>query len=115
MSVVRFDEVGRGREQEQREGTRIDIEQELMDGTKQDQRETRKKYERNKETAGNGHTPRTLIKRILGIGLEEEVLEADHDGVEVEHGLPVLAQDVEAHVALEVHVRVVDLRGEDSR
>ena len=36
-------------------------------------------------------------------------LQPHDDGVEVEHGLPVLAQDVEAHVALEVDVGVVDL------
>ena len=52
---------------------------------------------------------RTLVERVVGVGLEEEVLQADHDGVEVEHGLPVLAQDVEAHVALEINVGMVDL------
>jgi hypothetical protein len=53
--------------------------------------------------------PRTLVQRVVGVGLEEEVLQADHDGVEVEHGLPVLAQDVEAHVALEIDIGMVDL------
>ena len=49
-----------------------------------------------------------LVEGVGGVGLEEEELQADDDGVEVEHGLPVLAQDVEAHLALEVDVRVVD-------
>lgn len=53
---------------------------------------------------------RTFVERVVGIWLEEEVLETHHDGVEVEDGLPVLAEDVEAHVALEVEVGVVDLR-----
>ena len=53
-----------------------------------------------------GHT---LVQRIIRVGLEEEVLEADHDRVEVEHRLPVLSQNVQADVALEVYVRVVDL------
>lgn len=42
----------------------------------------------------------TLVERVVCVGLEEEVLEAHHDAVEVEHGLPVFAQDVEAYVAL---------------
>jgi hypothetical protein len=53
---------------------------------------------------------RTLVQRIIGVGLEEEVLKSDHDGVQVEDGLPVFTQDVEADVALEVEVGVVDLR-----
>ena len=58
---------------------------------------------------------RTLVERVVGVGLEEQVLEADHDGVEVQDGLPVLAQDVEANVALEVEVRVVDLRAGEGK
>lgn len=50
-----------------------------------------------------------LVQRVAGVGLEEEELQADDDGIEVQHGLPVFAQDVEADVALEVDVGVVDL------
>lgn len=41
---------------------------------------------------------------------EEEVEAVDHRG-DGQHRLPVLAQDVEADVALQVDVGVVDLRG----
>lgn len=51
---------------------------------------------------------RLLVERIAGVGLEEQKLQAHNHRVEVQHGLPVLAQDVQAHVALEVDVRVVD-------
>jgi hypothetical protein len=50
-----------------------------------------------------------LVQRIAGVGLEEEKLQPHDDGVEVEDGLPVFAQDVEADVAFEVDVGVVDL------
>jgi hypothetical protein len=63
------------------------------------------------ETVSVGHevVGGFLVQRIAGVGLEEEELQAHDDGVEVEHRLPVLAQDVEADVALEVDVGVVDL------
>lgn len=50
-----------------------------------------------------------LVQRIAGIGLEEQELQTDDDSVQIEHWLPVLAQDVQAHVSLEVDVGVVDL------
>jgi len=37
---------------------------------------------------------RTLVQWIIGVWFEEEVLQANHDSVKVEYGLPVLAQDV---------------------
>lgn len=40
---------------------------------------------------------------------QKEEIEAVDDGCDGEHRLPVLAQNVEAHVALEVDVGVVDL------
>lgn len=52
----------------------------------------------------------TLVEGIVGVGFEEEVLQSDHDGVQVEDGFPVLAEDVEADVAVEVEVRVVHFR-----
>lgn len=50
-----------------------------------------------------------LVQRITRIRLEEQELQPDHHRVQIQHGLPVLAQDVQAHVALEVDVGVVDL------
>mmetsp|Transcript_26611 Transcript_26611/g.86135 ORF Transcript_26611/g.86135 Transcript_26611/m.86135 type:complete len:231 (-) Transcript_26611:166-858(-) len=51
-----------------------------------------------------------LVEGVVGVGFVEEVDEAVDDGVDVEDGLPVLAEDVEADVALEVDVRVEDAR-----
>ena len=50
---------------------------------------------------------RLLVERVLGVGLQEEVLQPVHDGVDGQHGLPVLAEDVQADVALQVDVGVV--------
>ena len=52
---------------------------------------------------------RTFVERVVCVRLEEEILEADHYGVEVEDGLPVLSEDVKADVPFEVDVWVVDL------
>jgi hypothetical protein len=52
---------------------------------------------------------RTFVERIIGVGFEEEVLESNHDGVEVQYGFPVFTKDVETDVSFEVEVRVVDL------
>ena len=49
-----------------------------------------------------------LVQWVLGIRLQEEVLQAVDDAVDGQHGFPVLAENVKAHVALEVDVRVVD-------
>lgn len=38
----------------------------------------------------------TLVQRVIGVWLEEEVLQADHDRGEVEYWLPVLAENVPA-------------------
>jgi hypothetical protein len=69
--------------------------EERRDGEKGNENETKRK--------------RTLVERVIGVRFEEQVLQSDHDGVEVENGFPVFAKDVQAHVALEVEVRVVDL------
>jgi hypothetical protein len=50
-----------------------------------------------------------LVERVAGVGLEEQELQADNDGIQIQHGLPVFAQNVQAHVALEVNVGVIDL------
>lgn len=57
----------------------------------------------------------TLVEGVVGVGLEEQVLKSDHDSVQVQDWLPILAQNVEAHVALEVEVGVIDLRAEEVR
>lgn len=41
---------------------------------------------------------------------QKQILQPVHDRVDRQHRLPVLAQDVQTHVALEVDVRVVHLR-----
>ena len=51
-----------------------------------------------------------VVERVVGVGLVEEVDEAVDDGIDVEDGLPVLPKDVEADLALEVDVGVVDAR-----
>ena len=51
-----------------------------------------------------------VVEGIVGVGLVEEVDEAVDDGVDVEDGLPVLPKDVEANLALEVDVGMVDAR-----
>jgi len=50
-----------------------------------------------------------LVQRIASIGLEEQELQTHNNSIQVQHRLPVLAQDVQAHVSLEVDVGVVDL------
>ena len=52
---------------------------------------------------------RDLVQRIGRIRLQKQKLQPHNHGVQVQHGLPVLAQDVQADVALEVDVRVVNL------
>jgi hypothetical protein len=53
-----------------------------------------------------------VVERVVGVGLVEEVDDAVDDSVDVEDGLPLVAEDVEADVPLEVDVGVVDLRGD---
>lgn len=52
---------------------------------------------------------RVLVQRITRVGLEEQELQPHNHSVQIQHRLPVLAQDVQAHVTLEVDVRVIDL------
>ena len=44
----------------------------------------------------------------LGVTRQEKVLKTVDDGVDGENRLPVLPEDVETHVALQVNVRVID-------
>lgn len=50
-----------------------------------------------------------LVERILRIGFQEEVLKSVDDGVDRQNGFPVLAEDVQADVALQVDVWMVNL------
>ena len=45
-----------------------------------------------------------------GEAYQEEELKAIDDGVDGQHGLPVLTQNVQAHIALQVYVWVEHLR-----
>mmetsp|Transcript_35002 Transcript_35002/g.88806 ORF Transcript_35002/g.88806 Transcript_35002/m.88806 type:complete len:230 (+) Transcript_35002:223-912(+) len=56
------------------------------------------------------HRRRLLIERVVCVGLEHQELQAHDHALYCEHGLPVLAQDVEADVPLHVDVRVEDRR-----
>ena len=55
-----------------------------------------------------------MVEWIVGVGLVKEVDEAVDDGVDVEDGLPVLPEDIEADLTLEVDVGVVDLAAADA-
>lgn len=54
---------------------------------------------------------RTMVEGVCGVWLVKQVNDAIDDGVDVVDGLPLIPQDVEAHVALVVNVGVVDLHG----
>lgn len=52
---------------------------------------------------------RILVEGITGVGLEEEELQTNDHGVEVEDRLPVFSQNVQTDVAFEIDVGMVDL------
>ncbi len=54
-----------------------------------------------------GHT---FVQGIVRVGLEEEILQSDHDRIKVQNRLPVFSENVQANVALEINVGVVDLQ-----
>lgn len=49
--------------------------------------------------------------RPRGDGVKDTHLHAHNNRIQVQHGLPVLAQDVQAHIAIQVDVGVIDLLG----
>lgn len=51
-----------------------------------------------------------MVEGIVCVGFVEEHDEAVDDGIHVEHRLPVLAQDVEAHGSLPIDVGVINGR-----
>ena len=50
-----------------------------------------------------------MVEGIVRIGFVKQVNESVNDRVNVEDGFPVFAQNVEAHLALQVNVWVVNL------
>lgn len=50
-----------------------------------------------------------FVERVVCVWLQEEILETDHDRVEVQDGLPVLAENVQADIALEIDIWMIDL------
>ena len=52
---------------------------------------------------------RTLVQRIIRIGLEEQVLQANHDGIEIQHRFPVFSEDIQTDISLQVNIWVIDL------
>lgn len=52
----------------------------------------------------------TFVQRIICIWFQEQVLKSCHDGIEVQYRLPVFSKDVEADIAVEVEIRMVNLR-----
>ena len=51
----------------------------------------------------------TFVQRIIGVRLQEEILNPDHDSVEIENGLPVFSQDIQAHISRKIQVGMVNL------
>lgn len=49
-----------------------------------------------------------LVQWVLGVGLQEEILQAINYGVYRKDWLPVLSEDVEADVALEVNIGMIN-------
>ena len=52
---------------------------------------------------------RLMVERVVRVGLNEQEHESENDGIDTEHGSPVVFQDIEADISLQVNVRVVDL------
>lgn len=51
-----------------------------------------------------------MVQRVVGVWLKEEENQAHNDVADVEDGLPVSPEDIEANVAIHVDVGVVDGR-----
>lgn len=49
-----------------------------------------------------------MIERIVGIGLIKQINESINDGIDVQDGLPILTEDVETDLALQIDVGMVD-------
>eukprot|EP00966_Prymnesium_polylepis_P164352 3799634-Prymnesium_polylepis.1 len=64
---------------------------------------SRKNVEGNKGNVGILHL---FVERIVRIGLEHEKLQPHDDALDGQHRLPILSQDIQAHMPLHVNVRV---------
>lgn len=60
-------------------------------------------------TVIDGLIQRTLVERIVRIRLQEEVLQPHHDGVKIKNRFPIFSEDIEAYIAFEIDIRMVDL------
>jgi hypothetical protein len=52
---------------------------------------------------------RLVVQGIIRIGFVKEVNESVNDGINVEHGLPILSQNVETNLSLQINVWMVNL------
>mmetsp|Transcript_13594 Transcript_13594/g.38943 ORF Transcript_13594/g.38943 Transcript_13594/m.38943 type:complete len:240 (-) Transcript_13594:150-869(-) len=50
-----------------------------------------------------------LIERIIAIGFVKEIDETVDDGIDIQYRLPVFAQNIQAHLAFEVYIGMVNL------
>jgi len=51
---------------------------------------------------------RLVVERVVRVGFVKEVNETVNDGINVQHGFPVLPQDIEAHLTLQINVWMVN-------
>ena len=56
------------------------------------------------------HGRSVVVQRVIRVRLNEKEDETEDDGVDSKYGLPVIAQNVEAHITVRVDVRMIDLR-----
>ena len=55
------------------------------------------------------HVSRNFVQRVISVWLSEEDEEASDHSSDVEDGLPLGSQDIQAHVPIKVNVRVEEL------
>ena len=50
---------------------------------------------------------RFVVERVIRIGFVKQINEAVNDRIDIENGLPILAQNIQAHFSLQINVGVV--------
>ena len=55
------------------------------------------------------HRSRLGVERVVGVGVQKQELQSVYHGRYGKHWLPVLAENVQAYVAIQIDVRVVNL------
>ena len=50
-----------------------------------------------------------MVQRIIWVGLNEQEDETKNDSIDAEHGFPIVTQNVKAHVAVHVDIRMINL------